>query len=46
MCQTFLVGRRWKNDAYVPEASIGDEQVAASNAAVDPIFLGNLNVIH
>ena len=46
MCQKILVGRRSKNDAYAPEASIGDEQVAASTVVVDSIFLGNLSVIH
>jgi hypothetical protein len=29
----------------VSGSSIGDEQVAAGNAVVDCIFLGNLNVI-
>ena len=40
-----LVGDK-KNDAYVPEASIGVEQVAASNIVVDSIFLGNLSAIY
>ena len=45
MSNFLLVGDK-KKDAYVPGASIGDEQVAASNAVVDSIFLGNLSVIH